>query len=132
VAKFGSNLIMLKFKVGTNGVLCFLDSRATHLFVNPSAIKQLKWEATKVTKPIKVHLTQGTTTLANEMVVGVILECDKVKFMKNFIICALNGMEAILKNIFLDVYYVDVLRGGFKFKIIVRPANRFISLEIEY
>jgi hypothetical protein len=35
VAKLGPNLIMLRFKVGTNGVLCLLDSRVMHPFVNP-------------------------------------------------------------------------------------------------
>jgi hypothetical protein len=38
VAKLGPNLILFKFKVGTNGLLCLLDSGATHSFVNPSAI----------------------------------------------------------------------------------------------
>ncbi len=39
MAKLGPNLIMLKFKVGINGVLCFLDSEATHSFVCPNVIK---------------------------------------------------------------------------------------------
>jgi hypothetical protein len=100
--------------------------------VSPSAIKRLEWEATKVAKPIKVHLTQGATTLTSEVVLAAILECNKVKFMENFIVCALDGMEAILGHTFLDVYHVDVLRGGSKLTIIIRLANRSISLEVEY
>ncbi len=91
VAKLGPNLIMFRFKVKINGVLCLLDSGAMHSFVNPSAVKQLGW----VAKPIKVHLAQGVVTPPSEVVLGVVLECDKVKFIKNFIICALNDMEAI-------------------------------------
>jgi hypothetical protein len=38
VAKLGPNLILFKFKVGINGLLCLLDSRFTHSFVNPSMV----------------------------------------------------------------------------------------------
>ncbi len=41
VAKLGSNLILLKCKVGTNMVLCLLDLGATHLFVKPNVVEQL-------------------------------------------------------------------------------------------
>jgi hypothetical protein len=54
-------------------------------------------------------------TLVNEVVLRVILECGKAKFAKNFMVYALDGMEAILRNTFLDTYLVDVLKGGSKF-----------------
>jgi hypothetical protein len=38
-------------------------------------------------------------------------------------------MEAILRNNFLDVSYVNVLRSGFKLRVIARLANRSISLD---
>jgi hypothetical protein len=53
-----------------------------------------------VAKPIKVDLTQGIVTPTSEVVLGAILECDKVKYAKNFIVCTLDGMEAILMNTF--------------------------------
>jgi hypothetical protein len=56
--------------------------------------------ATKVAKPIKVHITHGTTTLTSKVVLGGILECSKAKFMKNFTICTLDGIEGILGNTF--------------------------------
>jgi hypothetical protein len=56
VAKLGPNLIMFKFKVGINRVLCLLDLGTMHSFVSPNVVRQFKWEATKVAKPIKVHL----------------------------------------------------------------------------
>jgi hypothetical protein len=40
VAKLGSNLILLKCKVGTNTVLCLLDLGATHLFAKPNIVEQ--------------------------------------------------------------------------------------------
>ncbi len=61
-------------------------------------------------KPIKVHLAQGIVTPTNEVVLGAVLECSKAKFADNSMVCALDGMEAILGNTFLDVYRVDVLR----------------------
>jgi hypothetical protein len=78
--------------------------------VSPSAVKRLKWEAAKVAKPIKVHLAQGAVTPASKVVLGAILECNKAKFVENFMVCALDGMEAILGNTFLDAYRVDVLK----------------------
>jgi hypothetical protein len=63
-----------------------------------------------VAKPIKVHLAQGVVTPTNEVVLGAVLECNKAKFEDNSMGCALDGMEAILGNTFLDVYHVDVLR----------------------
>jgi hypothetical protein len=54
VAKLGSNLMLLKCKVGTNMVLCLLDLGAMHSFVKPSVVEQLGWIIMKVAKPIKV------------------------------------------------------------------------------
>jgi hypothetical protein len=78
------------------------------------------------------HLTQRTMTLANKVVLGAILECDKAKFTKKFTICTLDGIEAILGNTFLDVYCVHVLKGRFKLKVIARLTNRFVGLKVEY
>jgi len=66
------------------------------------------------------------------VVLGAILECDKVKFIENFTICILNGMEAILGNTFLDVYYVNVSKRGFKLRIIVKLTDKSINLKVEY
>ncbi len=132
VAKLGPNLIMLRFKVRTNGVLCLLDLGTMHLFVSVSVVKRLEWVATNMAKPIKVHLAQKVLTLADDVVLGAILECDKVKFVENFTIYTLDSIEAILGNTFLDIYHADVLRGGFKFKIITRLVDESISLEAKY
>lgn len=34
--------------------------------------------------------------------------------------CKLNGFEAIVSNTFLKTYHIDILKGGSKFKIVVR------------
>ncbi len=83
-------------------------------------------------KLIKVQLTQGATTPRNEVVLGAILECGKTRFAKTFMVCALDGIEAILRNIFLNAYRVHVLRRGSKLRVIVRLTYRSISLEVEY
>ncbi len=68
--------------------------------MNPSAITQFRWVATKVAKPIKVQLAHGVVTLTNEVVLGVVLECSKVKFMDNIMVYALDGIKTILGNTF--------------------------------
>jgi hypothetical protein len=103
-----------------------------HSFVNPNVVVQCRWAATKVAKSIKVQSPQKVATLVSEVVLGAVLECSKAKFTKNFIICTLDGIKAILGNTFLNIYHVDVLRGSFKLRIIFRLVDRFVSLEVEY
>ncbi len=100
--------------------------------MSPNAVNRFGWVATEVAKPVKVHLTQGAMTLVNKVVLKVILECGKAKFAKNFMVYTLDGMEAILRNTFLNNYLVDVLKGGSKFKIIARLRDRSISLKVEH
>jgi hypothetical protein len=66
------------------------------------------------------------------VVLGAVLECGKAKFIKNFIVYVLDGIKAILRNTFIHVYSVDVLRKGFKLKVIVKLVDRFVCLEVEY
>jgi hypothetical protein len=66
------------------------------------------------------------------VVLGVILECDKVKFAKTFMVCTLDGIEVILGNTFFNTYHVDVLKGSSKLRIIAGLTNRFLSLKVEY
>ncbi len=84
--QIGPNLILLMFKVRTIGVLCLFDLGAMHSFVSPSVVIQFGWVAKKGAKPIKVHLAQGVVTPTNEVVLGVVLECGKVKFAKNLMV----------------------------------------------
>lgn len=51
---------------------------------------------------------------------GVNLLCGGAKFKEDFTIVALNGFDAILGNIFLEVYNIDILKGSSKLKIITR------------
>ncbi len=60
------------------------------------------------------------------------MECDKVKFTKNFMVYSLNGIEAILGNTFLDVYHVNVLKRSFKLRVITILTYKSIKLEMEY
>ncbi len=72
----------------------------------------------KGSKTIKVHLAQGNVKLTHEMVLNTKLKCGGTKFEKNFIMCELDNIKSIIGNTFLDSYH-DILRKGFKFKIIV-------------
>ncbi len=65
------------------------------------------------------------------MGLGAILECGKAKFMENFTVCALDGIDAILGNTFLDVYRINVLRGGLNLRIIVKLVDRFVISKVE-
>jgi len=102
------------------------------LFVSPSAVMQLGWATTKVAKPIRVQLTQGAATLVSKLMLGVVLECGNAKFMKNVMVYTFDGIEAILRNTFLDVYHANVLKGGYKLRIIIGLANRFVKSKVEY
>ncbi len=76
----------------------------------------------KGSKTIKVQLAQGDVKLTHEMVLSTKLECDGTKFKQNFILCELDNIKPIVGKTFLDSYHVDILRRGFKFKIIVMLA----------
>ncbi len=51
--------------------------------------------------------------------------------MENFTVCALDGIDAILGNTFLDVYRINVLRGGLNLRIIVKLVDRFVISKVE-
>jgi hypothetical protein len=46
--------------------------------------------------------------------------------------CELVDFKAILNNIFLDFYKVDILKRNFKLKVIVRVVDELINLNVEY
>jgi hypothetical protein len=84
-----------------------------------------------VSKPIRAQLAQGAATPTSKVGLGVVLQCGKAKFMENFTVCALNGIEAILGNTFLNVYCIDVLRRGSKLRIIATLTNRTTILKVK-
>ncbi len=92
--------------VKSNELMCLLDSRTTHLFLNPKVVLRLNLKVTKVAKPIKVWLTQRDVILMEEMVLGVKLLCGTTKFKKDFMI-TLDGFDAILSNTYLNVYHIE-------------------------
>jgi hypothetical protein len=100
--------------------------------MSPSVVTRFGQVVTKVAKPIMVQLAQGATTLINEVVLGAILDAARRNSQKNFMVYALDGIEAILGNTFLDTYRVNVLGKGSKLRVIIRLANRYVSLEVEY
>jgi hypothetical protein len=60
------------------------------------------------------------------------VECVGVEFKINFTMCELVDFKAILNNIFLDFYKVDILKRNFKLKVIVRVVDELINLNVEY
>ncbi len=68
----------------------------------------------------------------NKVVLRVILKCSKAKLEENFIVYALDDIDAFLGNTFLDAYHVDVLKGGSKLIIIARLVDRSINLNVKY
>lgn len=81
-------------------------------------------KATKVVKPIQVQLAQGDATLVKEVALGVELFCSGVQFKEDFTIGTLDGFDAILGNIFLNAYRIDILRGGSKLRVITRLDDK--------
>ncbi len=58
---------------------------------------------------------------------GVKLLCDGAQFKEDFTIVALNCFDAILSNIFLEAYHIDILKGNFKLKIIARLVDTLVN-----
>ncbi len=85
---------------------------------------QLGLKATKVVKLIQVRLVQGDATLTKEVTLGVELLCSGVQLKEDFIIGTLDGFDAILSNIFLNVYQIDILKGGSKLKVITKLNDK--------
>jgi hypothetical protein len=75
---------------------------------------------------------QGDAIPMEEVTLGVELFCGGAKFKEDSMIIALNGFDTILGNIFLDAYRIDILKDGYKFKVIAKLANKLISLEVDY
>jgi hypothetical protein len=46
--------------------------------------------------------------------------------------CNLDYFDAILNITFIDSYWMDVLRGGCKLKVITRLIDMLVSSNIEY
>jgi hypothetical protein len=132
VAKLGPNLILFKFKVGTNGLLCLLDSLTMHSFVNPSVEARFGWVATKVVKAHQGLIGTKSHKIGKRGGVGGHFEMRQNKFVENFTIYALDGIEAILGNTFLYTYHVNVSREGSKLRIIARLVDKSISLKAIY
>jgi hypothetical protein len=64
-----------------------------------------------------------------ELVLRAELLCSTTKFKENFMIIASNGFDTILNNIYLDVYCMNILKGGFKLRIIAKLVNKSINLD---
>jgi hypothetical protein len=47
-----------------------------------------------------------------------------VQLKEDFIIGTLDGFDAILSNIFLNVYQIDILKGGSKLKVITKLNDK--------
>jgi hypothetical protein len=64
------------------------------------------------------------------------VECSfgiqNAKFEENFLMCELEGMEAILGNILKNVYQINILKDGSKLKFIAKLIYKSISLNVEY
>ncbi len=63
---------------------------------------------------------------------GVELLCEGMKFKKDFTIVVLDGFDVILSNLFLDAYYIDILKSSYKLRIRIRLANKSVSLEVDH
>jgi hypothetical protein len=124
LTKEGINFIMLCCAMKFNQLMCLPDSRATHSFKSPKAMLRLGLKATKVVKLIQVRLVQGDATLTKEVTLGVELLCNGVQLKEDFTIGTLDGFDAILSNIFKNVYRIDILKSGSKLKVITKLNDK--------
>jgi hypothetical protein len=107
----------------------WIQEPCTHLWAQ-SAVMWLKWVATKVAKPIKVQLTQGTSTPTSKVVLGAILECGKMKFMENHGLHLGWHWSHLREHIFKHKP-CRCFERRLEVKIIIRLTSRFVNLKVE-
>ena len=104
-----SGLVYLQGKLKNTNVSLSLDIWATNSFVSASCVRRLGLEVKTTKELVKVTFAQGSG-VATQVVAGLSFEVSDTKFIENFIVCELSGVDFVLGNTFLDSYGVEIRR----------------------
>ena len=102
-----NGLVYLQGKLKNTNVLLLLDTGATNSFMSASCVRRLGLEVKTTKKLVKVTFAQGSG-VATQIVAGLSFEASDTKFVENFTVCELSGLDFVLGNTFLDSYRVEI------------------------
>ncbi len=111
---------------------CFLDSKATNLFMNPHATKQFGINTKLVTNPIMVQLAQGIARPLFNVTLGIKFFCGRIQFFENFTMCDLDNFDVILGNIFWDAYKIDIFHNKSRLEVYAKCGYKLMNLYANY
>lgn len=127
-----SNLLKLRCKVNNEFVCCLLDSRATNLFITLQVVERLEIKTKLMVDPITMHLAQGISRPSFIVALSVELFCRGIQFFENFTLCDLDNFDVILRNMFLDVYEINIFYNGNKVRVCAKVGFKLMNLDVEY
>ena len=104
-----TGLVYLQGKLKDTNVSLLLDTGATNSFVSASCVRRLGLEVKTKKEPVKVTFAQGSG-MTTQVVAGLSFEVSNTKFIENFTMCELSGLDFVLDNTFLDSYGVEIRR----------------------
>jgi hypothetical protein len=67
-------------------------------------------------------MAQIMAKLTLKVALGVEFITKGVRLVKNFTLCDLDNFETILRNTFLDVYKVDIIRNAHKTRVCTKST----------
>lgn len=101
VLTYKKGFVYLKGKLNGTNISLFLDTRVINSFVNTKCAKRMELEVGSTKEGVKVAFVQGSG-LAIGVVAGLSFEVGGTKFVKDFTMYDLGGIDFVLRNTFLD------------------------------
>jgi len=127
-----SNLLKLNCKINDKLVCCFLDSRATNLFIILQAAKQLGVKTKLMIDPIMMQSTQSITRPLLNVTLSIKLFCGGVQYFEKFTLCNLDNFDMIIGNTFLDAYEIDILCNIGRLRVHAKCGSKLVNLDANY
>ncbi|KAL2630557.1 hypothetical protein R1flu_015243 [Riccia fluitans] len=125
VSKQSEGLMFLKGEVANIEVSFLVDTRATHSFMSLELVGRLGLQIGMASKPIKVRFGQGKAHLTSEIATRMKVECGEgLVFEEDFIVCCLDGMEAVLGNTLFDRLKMELMQKPLRLSFKMRGKRR--------
>lgn len=115
-------LVYFKGKFSRTNISLLFDSRAIDLFVSTSYTKCMKLKVVIIKEPVKVTFAQRSSWATQ--VVGLSFDVDNTKFIEDFTVYDLSGVDFILGNTFLNSCGVEIRRRSRLEVVMVRTKGK--------
>ena len=100
-------LVYLWAKVASSHIAMLFDIGATNSFITSECARRLKLVVEITTQSVMVNFAQSSYQ-AMEVAREVSFRLDRSKFEEDFMICNLDGVDAVLGNTFLHFYGIEI------------------------